>query len=137
MNDSKNSTLPPSQIEHDNIPGALLRSGEMAGGQLNPAWVEWLMGWPIGWTSLAALHEREFEHWQATNAEHGDGAPADELWFSEEAGAPSGDHGERQAIPRVSSGVQARAARIKALGNGQVPRAAAAAWRLLTGANDV
>ena len=23
-----------------------------AGGQLNPAWVEWLMGFPIGWTSF-------------------------------------------------------------------------------------
>lgn len=22
------------------------------GGQLNPDWVEWLMGFPIGWTSL-------------------------------------------------------------------------------------
>jgi hypothetical protein len=22
------------------------------GGQLNPEWVEWLMGWPIGWTEL-------------------------------------------------------------------------------------
>lgn len=22
------------------------------GGQLNPAWVEWLMGFPIGWTEL-------------------------------------------------------------------------------------
>lgn len=22
------------------------------GGQLNPPWVEWLMGWPIGWTEL-------------------------------------------------------------------------------------
>lgn len=22
------------------------------GGQLNPRWVEWLMGWPIGWTAL-------------------------------------------------------------------------------------
>jgi len=22
------------------------------GGQLNPPWVEWLMGWPIGWTDL-------------------------------------------------------------------------------------
>ena len=25
-----------------------------AGGQLNPTWVEWLMGWPIGWTACAA-----------------------------------------------------------------------------------
>jgi len=25
------------------------------GGQLNPEWVEWLMGWPIGWTDLRPL----------------------------------------------------------------------------------
>ena len=24
------------------------------GGQLNPEWVEWLMGFPIGWTDLNA-----------------------------------------------------------------------------------
>lgn len=24
------------------------------GGQLNPMWVEWLMGFPIGWTDLSA-----------------------------------------------------------------------------------
>lgn len=24
------------------------------GGSLNPTWVEWLMGWPIGWTDLGA-----------------------------------------------------------------------------------
>lgn len=52
VNDSKNCTLPPSQIKHDNIPGALLRDGEAPGGQLNPTWVEWLMGWPLGWTDL-------------------------------------------------------------------------------------
>ena len=22
------------------------------GGQLNPTWVEWLMGWPLEWTAL-------------------------------------------------------------------------------------
>ena len=27
-------------------------SGLHNGGQLNPPWVEWLMGWPIGWTDL-------------------------------------------------------------------------------------
>ena len=25
------------------------------GGQLNPMWVEWLMGWPLGWTDFAPL----------------------------------------------------------------------------------
>ena len=25
------------------------------GGQLNPNWVEWLMGWPLGWTDLKPL----------------------------------------------------------------------------------
>lgn len=25
------------------------------GGQLNPTWVEWLMGWPLGWTELEPL----------------------------------------------------------------------------------
>ena len=25
------------------------------GGKLNPMWVEWLMGWPLGWTSLKPL----------------------------------------------------------------------------------
>jgi hypothetical protein len=25
------------------------------GGKLNPTWVEWLMGWPLGWTSLKPL----------------------------------------------------------------------------------
>jgi hypothetical protein len=26
-----------------------------AGGHLNPMWVEWLMGWPLGWTDLKPL----------------------------------------------------------------------------------
>ncbi len=39
---------------------------------------------------------------------------------------------EAQAVPRVSAGVTARVVRLKAIGNGQVPAVAAAAWRLLT-----
>lgn len=34
-----------------------------AGGQLNPTWVEWLMGWPIGWTDLEPLETARFQEW--------------------------------------------------------------------------
>ncbi len=34
-----------------------------AGGQLNPRWVEWLMGWPIGWTDLEPLGMAKFQQW--------------------------------------------------------------------------
>ncbi|MNP65584.1 hypothetical protein D3C76_1611870 [compost metagenome] len=34
------------------------------GGQLNPEWVEWLMGWPIGWTDLRPLAMDRFHLWQ-------------------------------------------------------------------------
>gem|GEM_PF-1521004 len=33
-------------------------------GQLNPYWVEWLMGWPLGWTVLEPLLKEEFDGWQ-------------------------------------------------------------------------
>ena len=31
-----------------------LTNPELIGGQLNPTWVEWLMGFPLGWTALNA-----------------------------------------------------------------------------------
>ena len=33
-------------------------------GQLNPTWVEWLMGWPLGWTDLKPLAMDRFQSWQ-------------------------------------------------------------------------
>jgi len=36
---------------------------EWAGGQLNPMWVEWLMGWPIGWTDLKPLEMDKYQQW--------------------------------------------------------------------------
>ena len=33
------------------------------GGQLNPTWVEWLMGWPLGWTDLKHLATARFRSW--------------------------------------------------------------------------
>jgi len=37
---------------------------ESQGGQLNPDWVEWLMGWPIGWTSFGQMNQQTFLGWQ-------------------------------------------------------------------------
>jgi hypothetical protein len=38
--------------------------GEVVGGKLNPTWVEWLMGWPLGWTDLKPLETDKFRSWQ-------------------------------------------------------------------------
>jgi len=87
VNDAKNSSLPPSQVNRDSVVGAVMRlwptpqanswgstgHREMLqtkvdegvitaeekhrmthgnNGHLNPTWVEWLMGFPPGWTDL-------------------------------------------------------------------------------------
>ena len=33
------------------------------GGQLNPTWCEWFMGFPDGWTELGHLEMRRFHAW--------------------------------------------------------------------------
>lgn len=35
-----------------------------AGGPLNPTWVEWLMGFPIGWTAFEPLATESFQQWR-------------------------------------------------------------------------
>ena len=37
--------------------------GSIAGGTLNPEWIEWRMGWPIGWTDCAPLETGRFRQW--------------------------------------------------------------------------
>lgn len=37
---------------------------EQVGGSLNPTWVEWLMGWPLGWTDLKPLETAKFHEWR-------------------------------------------------------------------------
>lgn len=37
--------------------------------RLNPAWVEWLMGWPIGWTDLKPLATDKFRLWRQLHLE--------------------------------------------------------------------
>jgi len=43
------------QRDSPNLPAAVRMRGlaTQVGGQLNPTWVEWLMGWPLGWTASA------------------------------------------------------------------------------------
>jgi len=43
---------------------ATMVTPEEMNGPLNPEWVEWLMGWPIGWTDLKPLETDKFREWQ-------------------------------------------------------------------------
>lgn len=43
---------------------------EMIGGSLNPTWVEWLMGWPLGWTDLKPLAMDKFRQWLRSHGKH-------------------------------------------------------------------
>ena len=52
----------PSQLNR-NTPGLALEVGAI-GGTLNPTWVEWLMGWPIGMTELKPLETAKFQSWR-------------------------------------------------------------------------
>jgi len=45
-------------------------------GQLNPTWVEWLMGWPLGWTDLKPLETDKFRKWRLS---HGEFSPENEM----------------------------------------------------------
>jgi len=38
-------------------------------GQLNPPWVEWLMGWPVGWTGLKPLETGRYQRWRQQHGE--------------------------------------------------------------------
>ena len=72
---------------------------------LNPDWVEQLMGWPIGWSSIEPIENLEFDaDWSQ--------------W-------------EREDIPRVIAKEPDMAKRLRAIGNGQVPLTVATAYRML------
>ncbi len=55
VNDSRNSTLPPSPRGRDSLPGQMLRDDSIPTGAatyLNPSFVEEMMGYPVNWTKL-------------------------------------------------------------------------------------
>lgn len=52
-----------------NSPGLALLVGAETGGKLNPTWVEWLMGWSLGWTDLKPL---EMDKYHCVQQQHGE-----------------------------------------------------------------
>ncbi len=87
-------------------PAEVARKESGRPGQLNPDWVEWLMGWPIGWTKTEPI-ELDWRDWSI-------------------------DPADINEVPRVSHNIKDRVNRLKAIGNGQVPLVAATAWAILS-----
>lgn len=188
-NDAKNNGGPSQQARNSKSLNAV------AGGSLNPDWVEWLMNWPIKWSSLNAINPQEFKRWAEASSAHVQGSSCVRTvwWDRDPSETPHGREHDKQSknehpdsvleMPRVAarqstmggplegaplpvlrSGVYvqaaerenvqpflrkqvgvdetpycsrivknspARAHRLKAIGNGQVPQCAAAAWMIL------
>jgi len=55
----------PAEYARNEIPLAA-----QVGGPLNPDWVEWLMGWPVGWTDLKPLATDKFHKWSQQSGEN-------------------------------------------------------------------
>jgi hypothetical protein len=51
---------------------SLGQSVSATSGALNPPWVEWLMGWPIGWTDLKPLETDKFQAWLRSHGIYSD-----------------------------------------------------------------
>lgn len=84
----------------------------MCNGQLNPAWVELLMGWPIGWTDIR-------NSWGGAT------------WPGWPMGMGPDQHPYEPPRSVAKGSIPDRAARLKACGNGVVPQQAAAAYAAL------
>jgi hypothetical protein len=56
LQDYTNSTFPPSQLKRGHIVGHLMREGISPHSQLNPQFVEEMMGFPTDWTLLPFLN---------------------------------------------------------------------------------
>ena len=52
------------KLKEDGTISSEERTAMRGGGKLNPEWVEWLMGWPIGWTELKPLAMDRWQQWQ-------------------------------------------------------------------------
>lgn len=97
--------------------------GPEKGTRLNPDWVEWLMGWPIGWTSLDCINIDNKGWWRYCMSVE----PA-RYWEQDPADIPVGD---KYHTPRLTSKKENRAQRLKCCGNGQVPQQLLLAMKVL------
>jgi hypothetical protein len=61
VQDSKNNGAPSQMVRHTKPLNAEI------GGALNPMWVEWLMGWPLGWTNYEPLETDKYRAWQRSH----------------------------------------------------------------------
>ncbi|GHU14274.1 hypothetical protein FACS1894161_4880 [Spirochaetia bacterium] len=106
-NGAKNS-LTDSQRGRGTLTAHIVETGEGKKGQLNPDWVEALMGYPREWTDIdrEAAMEADF--------------PA--IWLNGTW---------EEGIPRVATGVKNRVSRLKCLGNAVVPQIPAMIWLMI------
>lgn len=82
-------------------------------GRTNPAWVEWLMGWPIGWTSPSPIDRTDVADWEVSVR----------YWWKIDGGF--------WRIPRTVPRAKDAVPRLMAIGNGQVPLCSFEAWEAL------
>ena len=118
-------------------------------GQLNPDWVEFLMQWPIKWTSLKSMKKIIWLNWEIDPADFSktgnfptprcfmacDARRKKESSFKNIEDVIYEIEEKKQStglIPRVSVGTKNRKERLKAIGNGQVPRCFAEAFKILS-----
>lgn len=113
---------PTDGTEHH--PGKWQHPGHPEYGELSPEWVEWLMGWPQGWTNTKPMNAAAFKEWQDDNGETDRGG---DHWAEDPSDSPNGIG---KTVPKAKHRWQEdlRVARISALGNGQVSAACAAAF---------
>ena len=99
-------------------PEGSVRFSEKDRGKLNPDWVEWLMGFPVGWTDLEPMSNEAFEKWKAE-------ADSSSLW--EEDPANTGK------LTRMAERSWNWKQRVLALGNAQVPSCVRMSTEILEG----
>ena len=101
---------------------------KMGSQALNPDWVEWLMGFPIGWTTVPG----GIIEWATDGEIASRFLPENwKLWIDSDSWWDT-DPADEGYVPRIASGVYNRVNRLKGLGNAQVPAVVAVAWMMLT-----